>query len=153
MSGRRALWSLVALAGTVCPAGAETYTFTLEGTETCTVSVAPPNKPLVCRVWKRMDLGRFGSASLSALEMIATDADGASRGELHVLPHPLAAVAARIDDAPGGASLLDAPGAGRVQSLRSCLGRWIEMDVRMPSGAVHRGWMPRSCANQLTTCG
>lgn len=73
--------------------------------------------------------------------------------ELYVLPHPLAAIVARIDNAPGGSSLLDAPGAGQAQGLRSCLGRWIEMDVRMPSGAVHRGWMPRHCANQLTTCG
>ncbi|MDR7037550.1 MULTISPECIES: hypothetical protein [Methylobacterium] len=49
--------------------------------------------------------------------------------------------------------MTDNPGAGRAQLLRGCLGRWIAMDVRMPSGAVHRGWMPRTCAHQLTTCG
>ncbi|AWN44101.1 hypothetical protein [Methylobacterium durans] len=80
-------------------------------------------------------------------------ATGLSYRELHVLPHPLSGIVARVDNMPGGPSALDNFGAGQAQALRGCLGRWIEMDVRMPSGAVHRGWMPRTCANQLTTCG
>lgn len=72
--------------------------------------------------------------------------------ELFVLPHRLSGVVARIDNKGGGPTAIDNAGAGLVQGIRGCLGRWIEMDVRMPSGAVHRGWMPRSCPSQLTTC-